>query len=105
MGKNNSNVVPTPNWLCTPIAPPSVVIMSRTAAKPNPRPVILVVKNGSKMRAAVWGSIPLPLSCTRKQTYRPGVNGSIRPWLCCRLASLVSCTSKVCTITSPSRPS
>jgi len=39
-----------------------------TAANPRPLPVNLVVKNGSKIRFRVSGSMPLPVSDTSSQT-------------------------------------
>ncbi len=52
-GKNTLNVVPLPGLEYTLIAPLWPRTMPKTAASPNPRPVNLVLKNGSKMRCLV----------------------------------------------------
>src|ERR1035438_9597584 len=43
--------------------------MPATAASPNPRPVNLVEKKGSKILALVASSMPEPVSRTSRQTY------------------------------------
>src|ERR1035438_635647 len=45
--------------------------MPATAASPNPRPVNLVEKKGSKILALVASSMPEPVSRTSRQTYFP----------------------------------
>ena len=40
-----------------------------------PRPISLVVKNGSNMWARISGVMPFPVSATDSSTYRPGVIG------------------------------
>ena len=42
----------------------SIEVMPRTAERPRPRPVNLVVKKGSNIRAAIDGSMPAPVSET-----------------------------------------
>jgi len=39
---------------------------------PVPWPLGLVVKNGSEARAATSGGMPVPVSLTRRRTYRRG---------------------------------
>jgi len=52
-GTNTRIVVPLPFSLSTMIAPRCPRTIPNTAAMPSPRPVNLVVKNGSKMRCCV----------------------------------------------------
>src|SRR6266404_7185751 len=53
--------------------PPLCLIIPYTVAspKPVPFPCSLVVKKGSKIRALVSASIPIPLSATDRSTYCP----------------------------------
>jgi hypothetical protein len=44
-----------------------------TVANPSPLPILLVVKNGSKIRARVALSIPQPVSATSSRTQVFGV--------------------------------
>ena len=46
--------------------------------RPVPRPGGLVVKNGSKRRAAAVSSMPMPVSLTERRTQRPALTRS--PW-------------------------
>lgn len=46
--------------------------------RPVPAPSGLVVKNGSKMRATVYASIPQPVSDTEITTYHPDVVCTLR---------------------------
>ena len=43
-----------------------------------PWPSGLVVKNGSKARAATSGAMPVPVSVTQTETYCPGLTSP--PW-------------------------
>ncbi len=67
-GKYRWNVVPLPGSLATAMLPKWVVTMPCTTERPSPvpSPIALVVKNGSKMRALVAASMPLPLSRTQR---------------------------------------
>ena len=62
--KYREKVVPTPGALRTVIRPPFCAMIPATAAKPSPVPLPIgfVVKNGSKIRALVAASMPLPVS-------------------------------------------
>jgi hypothetical protein len=71
-GRYTRNVVPRPGSLSTRSAPRCPRTTPRTVARPNPRPVVFVVKNGSKMRAIVAASMPQPLSATSRQKCGPG---------------------------------
>ena len=66
MGRVTRMVVPSPTLLSTAMAPPMLVTISWQTARPRPvpRPMGLVVKNGSKMRVRFSGGIPAPVSCT-----------------------------------------
>ncbi len=75
-GKATVIVVPRPSMLSIASVLLCVRIIPPTAARPRPRPVNLVVKNGSKMRARVAASMPLPVSETLKTT---AVGGCSRP--------------------------
>src|SRR5678815_3449967 len=59
-GNSTRKVVPRPGVLSTVRRPRWLRMMPCTAARPRPRPVNLVVKNGSKILATVAGSIPEP---------------------------------------------
>src|ERR1700683_4377301 len=50
-GKTTRNKLPCPGALSTEISPWSARMMPNAAARLSPRPVNLVVKNGSKMQA------------------------------------------------------
>ena len=56
--------------------PPPPRTMLAAVARPSPAAVGLVVKNGSKARARVSGSIPAPVSAMTSRTNRPLVAGS-----------------------------
>ena len=73
-GKNTINVVPLPTSLSTSIQPWCCLAMPYTVARPSPVPfpVLLVVKNGSKILGRTSGAIPQPLSLTARQTNTPG---------------------------------
>ena len=61
---------PRPGSLSTVMHPPLCLTMPKTVARPSPVPLPapLVVKNGSKMRAFVASSIPVPVSVTPSMT-------------------------------------
>src|SRR5690606_23449891 len=61
-GRKTRKVEPWFGRLSTCSAPRWLRTMPRTGARPSPRPVNLVVKKGSKMRARTSGVMPLPLS-------------------------------------------
>ena len=61
-GRKTRKVLPFPGALSTVMKPPLLLTMPWTAARPRPRPVNLVVKKGSKIRALVSSSMPEPLS-------------------------------------------
>ena len=60
------NVRALPGSLSTWMWPPLCLTMPYTVARPSPVPLpgSLVVKNGSKMRARVASSMPVPVSVT-----------------------------------------
>ena len=75
------NVEPSPSALVHVRAPPwSLVTMSWASDSPSPvpSPVGLVVKNGSKMRACVAASMPVPLSSISIVTASPSARASRR---------------------------
>ena len=53
--------------------------VDRREAEPVPLPCSFVVKNGSKMRARVSASMPLPVSLTASTTYAPGATSPASP--------------------------
>src|SRR6185437_14293727 len=68
-GSTTRNVTPFSGLLATEILPPCNSTMERQMASPMPRPSVLVVKNGSKMRS-IWPSgMPGPVSRTRMATW------------------------------------
>ena len=69
-GKVIQNVVPRPTSLSTRIVPPCSSMVLWTSDRPNPTPLqsSFVVKNGSKIRARSWASIPRPVSVTATRT-------------------------------------
>jgi hypothetical protein len=71
-GSSTTNVAPFPGTLSTPIDPPwpSTIPWHIESPSPVPWPEGFVVKNGSKIRAAISGGIPGPLSVTRRTTRR-----------------------------------
>ena len=56
--------LPLPGVLSTRKVPLWARMIPTTAASPKPRPRNFVVKNGSKIRARVASSIPMPVSST-----------------------------------------
>ena len=72
-GRCTVKVVPRPGALSTSIQPPAPDTKPYTMGRPRPVPFpgALVVKNGSKMRACVAGSMPLPVSITSSRAYLP----------------------------------
>ena len=90
------NVVPRPASLSTVSEPPCCLIIPKTVARPRPVPLpgSFVVKNGSKMRAKFPGAMPLPVSVTRRLTWRPGfASGSRAVSTAVKFFSPVSMTS------------
>ena len=73
MGRKMRNEVPWPGSLSISMKPPVCRTMSLTVASPRPVPRFtpFVVKNGSKTRAAVSSSIPMPVSVTERTTASP----------------------------------
>ncbi len=69
-GRKTRNVVPRPLPLRTVRNPWWFCTIPKTEESPNPvaLPVFLVVKNGSKIRACVWASMPIPGSATVMHT-------------------------------------
>jgi len=63
-------VVPRPGSESTVMNPPACFTIPYTVASPNPvpLPVSFVVKNGSKARALVCSSMPMPVSDTASMT-------------------------------------
>jgi hypothetical protein len=74
-GRRTVNVVPVSGRLSTRSQPWWLFTMPRVAASPRPRPVVFVVKKGSKMRASTASLMPRPLSVTRRATKRPPRQG------------------------------
>ncbi len=68
-----SKVEPCPGALCTEMAPPALVTVACTMARPRPvpSPADLVVKKGSKIRSWAWASMPQPVSRTVSTANRP----------------------------------
>ncbi len=64
------NVEPCARALETAIVPCACCAIPKIVARPSPIPLPrgFVVKNGSKIRARVSGSIPQPVSLTDRQT-------------------------------------
>ena len=58
------NVAPLPNSLSTDISPPVICKYFLEAARPNPCPLGLVVKNGEKIIDKCFGAMPWPWSFT-----------------------------------------
>src|SRR5438552_2531753 len=73
-GSQTSNLVPSPGFVVTSIAPPRSVTMpcTRDSPRPVPLPTPLVVKNGSNMRSSTAGRMPVPVSLTMSRTCGPG---------------------------------
>src|SRR3954447_9254211 len=96
-GRRMRKVEPWPSTERTEIAPPASRTMSWAVARPRPVPLpaSLVVKNGSKTRAATSGGMPLPSSVTAIDTYWPAVMP------CGRASSGVRSTADVSTIMRP----
>src|ERR671922_182384 len=67
---------------------------------PVPLPFSLVVKKGSKIRARVFASIPIPVSLTASSTYAPGTTG----WCASAYCSLNSALSVSRSSLPPVRP-
>ena len=67
-GSRISKREPWPGALTTLIVPPWLRMIPCTAASPMPRPVNLVVKNGSKILAWISSVMPQPVSLTSKRT-------------------------------------
>ena len=66
-------VVPLPISDSTASPPLCPRTIPKTAAKPSPLPVVLVVKNGSKILANVDEDIPSPLSAKEMMRYSPSI--------------------------------
>ena len=79
-------------------APPLCWAIRRTVASPRPvpEPGAFVVKNGSKIRARIATSMPLPVSVTATATWRPGAGDAGRS------ASDPKMTSRVAIVSVPS---
>src|SRR5262249_30190854 len=75
-GRQIVTVVPCPTLLSTRMVPLLVrtMLWQSESPSPTPAPAGLVVKNGSKTRSRLSGSIPQPLSTTRIKT-RPSPCG------------------------------
>ena len=71
-GNSTRNVVPSRGAVRMRMCPPWLSTMPITAARPRPRPVYLVEKNGSKIRWSVLLSMPQPVSVTSRYTSQPG---------------------------------
>ena len=67
-GSRTSKREPWPGALTTLIVPPWSRMIPCTAASPMPRPVNLVVKNGSKILAWISSVMPQPVSLTVNRT-------------------------------------
>jgi hypothetical protein len=67
-GKSTRKSVPTPMRESISIPPSWLRTIPSTAASPSPRPVNLVVKNGSKIREIVSCDMPQPESSTSRNT-------------------------------------
>lgn len=63
-GRRTVKRVPVPRVLATRMVPRWPRMISSTPAKPSPRPVNFVVKNGSKIRFNVSSLMPQPVSST-----------------------------------------
>src|SRR5581483_8582894 len=70
-GRVTVNVVPRPASECTVMVPlwRSRMLWLMARPSPTPRPVSLVVRNGSKMRGRISGGIPAPSSRTTMRTW------------------------------------
>src|SRR5882724_1052934 len=92
-GRVNCIVDPLPSFGLAQSAPPWASMIVRLIESPRPMPSDLVVKKGSKIRSASFGSSPVPESRTATTT-SPDllfsvVISSSRGWLCtARMASL-----------------
>ena len=74
-GSQTWKVVPLPGWVFTWMKPPWLLTMPWTVERPRPVPwpMILVVKNGSKIRSTISGGMPLPVSLTSSRMCGPGL--------------------------------
>src|SRR3990167_6370912 len=68
MGRKQVTTVPCPSALSTWIAPRCSSRIRWQIASPRPRPLSLVVKNGSKIRARTASVMPAPSSATCAST-------------------------------------
>src|SRR4030095_10674768 len=68
IGREHGTLVPRPSALSTWIAPRCSSRIRWQIERPSPRPLSLVVKNGSKMRARTSAGIPAPSSATCAST-------------------------------------
>ncbi len=80
-GRRIWNVVPTPTLLTRRTNPPWVRTQLYTIERPSPvpSPGALVVKKGAKTSSRISSGMPLPVSATQMETYRPsGTRTSFR---------------------------
>ncbi len=75
-GKKSSKVVPAPGADSTRIAPACERMIPWIADMPRPRPLVFVVKKGSKTWASTSSVIPQPVSRTSSFTNAPGTTFS-----------------------------
>src|SRR5262249_42904427 len=73
-GTTKRTVVPKSGFAVAQSRPPHASTIPRQIARPMPIPSRFVVKNGSKIRARCWGSIPAPESVTATSTCCPSLH-------------------------------